>query len=57
MSITSSAFFALDVPAHFLAPTSDGGTVHFSAKELPMVCEIDVKSKEVRARVPLPVGG
>ena len=48
---------ALDVPAHFLAATSDGCTVYFSAKEYPVICEVDVKTKEVRARIPLPVGG
>ena len=47
---------ALDVPAHFLAATSDGETVYFSAKEYPVICEVDVRTKEVRARIPLPVG-
>ncbi|MFY0610781.1 MAG: hypothetical protein JXQ99_04580 [Hyphomicrobiaceae bacterium] len=47
----------LEVPAHFLATTSDGVTVYFSAKEYPVICEVDVKTKEVRARIPLPVGG
>lgn len=48
---------SLEVPAHFLAPTSDGLTVYFSAKEHPVICEVDVDTKEVRARIPLPVGG
>lgn len=47
---------ALDVPAHFLAATSDGETVYFSAKEYPVICEVDVRTKAVRARIPLPVG-
>ncbi|MYH60141.1 MAG: YncE family protein [Boseongicola sp. SB0675_bin_26] len=46
----------LGVPGHFLAATSDGGTVYFSAKEYPFICEVDVVSREMRARIPLPVG-
>ena len=46
----------LGVPGHFLAATSDGGTVYFSAKEYPFICEVDVNSKEMRAKIPLPVG-
>ena len=48
---------SLEVPAHFLAATSDGLTVYFSAKEYPVICEVDVRTKELRARIPLPVGG
>ena len=46
----------LGVPGHFLAATSDGSTVYFSAKEYPFICEVDVNSKEMRAKFPLPVG-
>ena len=46
----------LGVPGHFLAPTSDGSTVYFSAKEYPFICEVDVNSKELRAKIPLQVG-
>lgn len=47
----------LEVPGHFLAASPDGDTVYFSAKEYPVVCEVDVASKEIVARIPLPVGG
>jgi DNA-binding beta-propeller fold protein YncE len=46
----------LEVPGHFLTPTPDGATIYFSAKEYPVICEVDVATKEVRARIPLPVG-
>ena len=47
----------LEVPGHFLAASPDGDTVYFSAKEYPVICEVDVATKEIRARIPLPVGG
>ena len=47
----------LEAPGHFLAPSPDGATVYFSAKEYPVICEVDVATKEVRARIGLPVGG
>ncbi len=47
----------LEVPGHFLAESPDGKTMYFSAKEYPVVCEVDVASKEMVARIPLPVGG
>ncbi len=46
----------LEVPGHFLASSPDGATVYFSAKEYPVICEVDVATKEVRARIPVPVG-
>jgi DNA-binding beta-propeller fold protein YncE len=46
----------LEVPGHFLAPAPDGATVYFSAKEYPVICEVDVAAKTVRARIGLPVG-
>jgi DNA-binding beta-propeller fold protein YncE len=35
----------LEVPGHFLAPSPDGATVYFSAKEYPVICEVDVACK------------
>lgn len=46
----------LEVPGHFLCPSPDGATVYFSAKEYPLICEVDVAEKQVQARIPLPVG-
>jgi len=46
----------LEVPGHFLAASPDGATVYFSAKEYPVICEVDVARKQVRARIPVPVG-
>ncbi len=46
----------IGVSGHFLAATSDRCTVYFSAKEYPCVWEADVSSKEMRAKIPLPVG-
>lgn len=47
----------LEVPGHFLAPSPDGGTVYFSAKEYPVVVVVDVATKQITGRIPLPVGG
>lgn len=47
----------LEVPGHFLAPSPDGKTVYFSAKEYPVVVVVDVATKTVTGRIPLPVGG
>ena len=47
----------LEVPGHFAAPSPDGRTIYFSAKEYPVVCEVDVASKTVRGRISVPVGG
>jgi DNA-binding beta-propeller fold protein YncE len=47
----------LEVPGHFLAPSPDGKTVYFSAKEYPVVVVVDVATKAVTGRIPLPVGG
>ena len=46
----------LEVPGHFLAASPDGATVYFSAKEYPVICEVDVATKEVRHRIAVPVG-
>lgn len=47
----------LEVPGHFAAFSPDGNTAYFSAKEYPVVCEVDVATKEVTARLSVPVGG
>lgn len=47
----------LEVPGHFLAASAEGDTVYFTAKEYPVLCEVDVARKEVVARISLPVGG
>ena len=46
----------LEVPGHFLAAAPDGATIYFSAKEYPVIVEVDVASKRIAARIPLPVG-
>ena len=46
----------LEVPGHFLAAAPDGATVYFSAKEYPVICEVEVAAKQVRARITVPVG-
>jgi len=46
----------LEVPGHFIAAAPDGSTVYFSAKEFPVICEVDVASKEIRGRISVPVG-
>jgi DNA-binding beta-propeller fold protein YncE len=47
----------LGVPGHFLAPSPDGNTVYFSAKEYPEVVAVDVATRTVSNRIYLPVGG
>lgn len=47
----------LGVPGHFLAPSPDGNTVYFSAKEYPEIVAVDVATKTVINRIALPVGG
>ena len=46
----------LGVPGHFLAVSPDGGTVYFSAKEYPDIVEVDVATKQITARMQVPVG-
>ncbi|MGB0630114.1 MAG: cytochrome D1 domain-containing protein [Alphaproteobacteria bacterium] len=46
----------LGVPGHFLAPSPDGRTVYFSAKEYPDIVEVDVVTKQITARMQVPVG-
>jgi len=47
----------LEVPGHLLAPSADGNTVYSTAKEYPVVVEVDVATKQITGRIPLPVGG
>ena len=47
----------LGVPGHFLAPSPDGNTVYFSAKEYPEVVVVNVATKTITNRIALPVGG
>lgn len=47
----------LGVPGHFLAPSPDGNTMYFSAKEYPEVVAVDIATKAITNRIPLPVGG
>lgn len=46
----------LETPGHFLALSPDRRTIYFSAKEYPVITEVDVAAKEIAARIPLPVG-
>lgn len=46
----------LETPGHFLAQSPDGRTIYFSAKEYPVITEIDVATKTIAARIPVPVG-
>jgi len=47
----------LEVPGHFFAASPDGNTLYVSAKEYPVVAEIDMAAREIAARIALPVGG
>ena len=47
----------LGVPGHFLAPSPDGNTVYFSAKEYPEVVAVEIATKTITHRIALPVGG
>ncbi len=47
----------LEVPGHFFAPSPDGNTLYVTAKEYPVVAEIDMAKREIAARITLPVGG
>lgn len=47
----------LGVPGHFLAPSPDGNTIYFSAKEYPEIVAVDVAAKTISQRIALPVGG
>ena len=44
------------MPGHFFAATPDGATLYVSAKEYPVITEIDIAAREIAARITLPVG-
>ncbi|MBS27958.1 MAG: hypothetical protein CL566_03405 [Alphaproteobacteria bacterium] len=46
----------LQTPGHFLALAPDGQTLYASSKEYPVITEIDVESRTITARIPIPVG-
>jgi len=46
----------LETPGHFSALSPDGTRIYFAAKEYPVVTEVDVATKEITARIPVPVG-
>ena len=46
----------LQTPGHFLAQSPDRRTIYFSAKEYPVITEVDVASKSVVAQITVPVG-
>ncbi len=46
----------LETPGHFLAASPDGKTLYASAKEYPVITEIDVATRTIAARIPVPVG-
>ena len=47
----------LEVPGHFFAASPDGNTLYVSAKEYPVITEIDMAAREIAARIQVPVGG
>lgn len=46
----------LQTPGHFSSASPDGERIYFSAKEYPVVTEVDIATKEIFARIPVPVG-
>ena len=46
----------LQVPGHFFAPSPDGNTLYVSAKEYPLIAEIDMAGRKVAATIEVPVG-
>ncbi|MBT5570790.1 MAG: hypothetical protein HOJ90_06180 [Alphaproteobacteria bacterium] len=46
----------LETPGHFLAAAPDGNTLYVSAKEYPVITEIDMAARDIVARIPVPVG-
>jgi DNA-binding beta-propeller fold protein YncE len=47
----------LQVPGHFLAIAPDGNRLYASAKEYPVIVEIDMAARAVAATIDVPVGG
>jgi DNA-binding beta-propeller fold protein YncE len=46
----------LETPGHFSALSPDGSRIYFAAKEYPVITEVDVLTREITARIKLPVG-
>jgi len=46
----------LETPGHFFAAAPDGNTLYVSAKEYPVITEIDMAARAIIARIPVPVG-
>ena len=46
----------LETPGHFFAAAPEGNTLYVSAKEYPVVTEIDMAARKIVARIPVPVG-
>jgi DNA-binding beta-propeller fold protein YncE len=46
----------LQTPGHFLAATPDGRTLYVSAKEYPVITEVDIATRTIAAQIPVPVG-
>jgi DNA-binding beta-propeller fold protein YncE len=46
----------LETPGHFFAMAPDGNTLYVSAKEFPVITEIDMAARAIVARIPVPVG-
>lgn len=46
----------LQTPGHFSSASPDGKRIYFGAKEYPVVTEVDIATKEITARIPVPVG-
>jgi len=46
----------LEVPGHFLAMAPDGNTLYASAKEYPVIVEVDMAARVITGRLSVPVG-
>ncbi|MDE0779321.1 MAG: YncE family protein [Alphaproteobacteria bacterium] len=46
----------LETPGHFFAAAPDGNTLYVSAKEYPVITVINMASRAIVARIPVPVG-
>jgi YVTN family beta-propeller protein len=46
----------LQTPGHFSSASPDGKTIYFAAKEYPVVTEVDIATREITARISVPVG-
>jgi DNA-binding beta-propeller fold protein YncE len=46
----------MEAPVHFLAQSHDKKRMYFSHKEIPFVSAVDIESRTVDARIPMPIG-